>query len=425
VPVQNYESLRRYLETQRPVMFARTSGTTDLPKLIPVFSSTLAGLRRRQSLATLSVYETCPEAFAGKMLALASPAVEGRLPSGIPFGSASGYLYETMPALARRKYVIPKETFAIEDHETKYRQILLLALAERNITLIAAANPSTLLKLSDVLRGLLGNETLTLKDVFTNLKAVVTWTGGSAGFALRRLKAELPESVPIMEMGYLASEVFGTVPVGNGLEAPTLQDHFFEFVEKDAYERGESIARTLDELEEGREYYVLVTTAAGLYRYFMNDILRVTGRFENTPTLAFVQKGKGVTSITGEKLYESQVLQAMRLVEIDLDLTARFFVLLADAEGAFYRLLVEASPAPPEPSTLAEALDRRLSELNLEYGVKRASGRLLPPIANLLRSGAGEAYKKLCLDRGQREAQFKTLALQYAGEFSFPWSSWA
>jgi hypothetical protein len=330
-----------------------------------------------------------------------------------------------MPALARRKYVIPKETFAIADYESKYRQIVRLALAEKNITLIAAANPSTLLKLADVLRSLLGNENVTLKDVFTNVKAVVTWTGGSAGFALRRLKAELPGKVQVMEMGYLASEVFGTVPLGNGLEAPTLQDHFFEFVEKEAYERGESNFLTLEELEEGREYYVLVTTSAGLYRYFMNDILRVTGRFENTPTLAFVQKGKGVTSITGEKLYESQLLQAMRLVEADLGLSARFFVLLADAEGAFYRLLLEASSAPAEPSTLAHALDRRLSELNLEYGAKRASGRLLPPIANLLRGGAGEAYKKLCIGQGQREAQFKTLALQYAADFSFPWSSWA
>ena len=44
----------------------------------------------------------------------------------------------------------------------------------------------------------------------------------------------------------------------------------------------------------------------------MNDIVRVTGRLHATPLLAFVQKGKGVTSLTGEKLYESQVLEAVR-----------------------------------------------------------------------------------------------------------------
>ena len=39
-----------------------------------------------------------------------------------------------------------------------------------------------------------------------------------------------------------------------------------------------------------------------------------------------------------------------------------------------------------------------------------------------LEPGAGEAHKRFCIDHGQRENQFKTLALQYQDDFSFPYA---
>ena len=44
----------------------------------------------------------------------------------------------------------------------------------------------------------------------------------------------------------------------------------------------------------------------------MNDLLEVTGWFRRAPLLRFLQKGKGVTSLTGEKLYEAQAIDAVR-----------------------------------------------------------------------------------------------------------------
>ena len=88
--------------------------------------------------------------------------------------------------------------------------------------------------------------------------------------------------------------------------------HFFEFVERDLWDRGEPKFLTLDGIRKGIDYYIVVTTPSGLYRYFINDLVRVSGYLHKTPLLKFVQKGKGVTNITGEKLYESQVLTAVR-----------------------------------------------------------------------------------------------------------------
>ena len=90
-----------------------------------------------------------------------------------------------------------------------------------------------------------------------------------------------------------------------------MHENFFEFVEKSLWEAGEPVFLSLDEIEEGEQYYVFTTTQGGLYRYDIDDIIEVTGRFNETPTIRFVQKGKGITNLTGEKLYESQLIQAI------------------------------------------------------------------------------------------------------------------
>ena len=166
---------------------------------------------------------------------------------------------------------------------------------------------------------------------------------------------------------------------------------------------------------------MVVTTASGLYRYFMNDLVMVDGRYAATPLLRFVQKGRGVTSITGEKLYEGQVIDAMR--ELEPSHHAVFYLLLADESASRYRLFLECAPAC-DPSTLADALDTALARRNLEYRDKRASGRLDMPEIVPLRPGAGDAYKQDALARGQREGQFKFLALQYRRECDFDFSEW-
>jgi hypothetical protein len=475
VPVQTYESLRGYVEAQertgrpcltreRPVLYAQTSGTTGAPKYLPLTPTGLTLQGRAQRLSAYLQYQVAPEAYAGRLLAIVSPAVEGYLPGGTPFGSASGHLYASMPRLLRGKYVLPPEVFTIPDHALKYLVILRLALAEPNITAMGAANPSTFLQLLTTLRAcraelladlehegfrragelapavrraigarlrcaparrtqlrrLLAQGPVGFAELWPHLRLVTTWTGGSCGIALERLRAALPVEAQVVELGYLASEVRGTVTVGARAGLPALREVFFEFVETTRWDAGQAVFLTLDQLRIGHEYYVLITTPSGLYRYFMNDIVRVTGRFEATPTLAFVQKGKGVTSITGEKLYESQAIDAVRAVEKDLGVSSRFFLLLADVERARYRLLLETDPlCAPDPAAFAASVDRGLGERNLEYRQKRASGRLAPLVMLPLREGFADGFKAWCVERGQREGQFKTIALQYASDVAF------
>jgi sterol desaturase/sphingolipid hydroxylase (fatty acid hydroxylase superfamily) len=478
VPVHTYEDLRPFIEEQErtkqpvlsaefPVMYNQTSGTTGLPKYIPILSTTLKHTKRNQNIFSYIQYRTTREGFYGKLLGLVSPAIEGYLPSGSPYGSASGLIYKNMPKLAQSKYVLPYEVFEINDYSIKYYIIIRLALAEKNITYLGSANPSTFLRmleiikthkgelLNDIRKGtvkyidaidtaiaakvknvlkpnqqradeletiLQQDDHITFAKLWPYLKILTTWTGGSCGIALSKVKTLLPEDTTIFELGYLSSETRGTITIdGNTNEGVlTFQNVFFEFVDKEKWENQTKDFLTIDQLTRGNEYYIFVTTDSGLYRYHMNDIVKVTGFFEQTPTVQFVQKGKGVTNITGEKLYESQVLSAITEVEKQYGFSSVFYQVLANEEAHVYEVYLEAGSKPTvDASALAFAIDKTLSTINLEYASKRAGERLKPLQLYFLTPGAFEKYKQNCLDKGQKEGQFKTVALLTKNDFPF------
>ncbi len=468
VPVQTYETLRPYIDEQRrtgarslttesPLFYAQTSGTTGQPKYIPITPSMLAMERAEQRLFSYLQFRACPQAFAGKALGIMGAAVEGHLDSGHVVGSVSGHLYQSLPRMVRSRFVVPPEALGVADYDLKYLIILTLALGEPYITYLGSPNPTTFLRLLDVLnarRDLLlksletgeldaldGLETslregiarrlkpdparaarlrrlsaLTFATVWPDIRLVTTWTGGSCGVALAAVREKLPPAAVVMELGYQSSECRGTIALSaetlDGL--PPLHHHFFEFVEPASWDGGNPEFLGLEQLEMGKRYYVLFSTAAGLYRYFMNDLVEVGGFFRRTPLLRFVQKGKGVTSLTGEKLYESQSIEAVRNISDRYGLATTFFVLVADEDATAYTLFIEVGEKwGLDAQAIAAAVDRRLGELNIEYHSKRKSGRLGALTVVWLKQGAAEAYKAACVRGGQRETQFKPAVLQY------------
>lgn len=474
VPVQDYEKLRPYIDEQRrtgkpaltaesPLFYAQTSGSTGTPKYIPITPAMLALHKREQALFSYLQFRACPRAFEGKAWGIMGASVEGRLDTGHVVGSVSGHLYRSLPRAIQSRFVIPPDVSSIAEYDLKYLVILRLALNEPAITYIGSPNPSTFLRLLDLLNdrrdvllrsletgrfealdsldpslrdsisrrlkplpaiaaGLRGQAELTFANVWPGIRLLTTWTGGSCGIALGRLRAKLPASAAVMELGYQSTECRGSMALS--LEAagglPPLDHHFFEFVEQAHWDDGRPDFLTLDQLEVGKRYYVLITTASGLYRYFMNDLIDVTGFFHNTPLLRFVQKGKGVTSLTGEKLYEAQAIESVCGVESRYGLTSSFFLMVADEQASRYHLFVEpADGSPPDTQAIAEAVDRRLGELNIEYHGKRTSGRLGPLDVLWLKRGTGEAYKTACVRAGQREGQYKPAVLQYRRDLRF------
>ncbi len=480
VPVNDYEDLREVIVEQQvsgrpvlsceaPVHYARTSGTTAEPKDIPITPSGLRDYRRQQRITTALQYRACPAAFRGRIFAIVGAAEEGKTRFGKRYGSASGLIHRYTPALFRHRYVVPPEVMTLEDHTLKYLLMLRLALACTDISYMGAANPSTFLRLmelfqehqasliSDIkcgtftwsdripdgirnavahrmhpdprraaeLRAMCAqSDEIGLSALWPNVRMLVTWGGASAGLALAAVRQGLHARVCVFELGYVASEFRGTITLdarSNG-GLPTLDSVFFEFIDVEAQcsEHETPVCLRLHELELAGRYYLLVTSASGLYRYFINDIVEVTGFYRATPLLRFLQKGRGVTNLTGEKLHETHVVESLQSVTERHGIKPRFMLMVAQHQPAGYTLYLEPEGAGDMDSTVVRGdIEQHLNTVNIEYGQKRDSGRLAALRVCIVGHGTGEAFKASRIAAGQKEAQYKPPLLIYRDDLEF------
>ena len=466
VPVATFEHLQPYINRQRrdgsaaltqadPIYFNRTSGTTGTPKDVPVTPTTLLEIKQTSQLnAYILAYQS--NALRYKVFAIGGPVVEDETERGIPIGSASGLLYRRQSSFVSSKYILPPEVFSIENMELRYLTWAILGVRERFVSAIVAANPSTFLRLCSLinsqrevivksivdrklpvtaaglpiprthrdrlseLKSLFDTSaSLTFTQIWPELQGAIVWGGGSCGFALEKLSTLLPSKCRYIELGYLSSEFRGTINIdlSENVCIPPLHHTFFEFVEQDDWENKVQNFLLLHELELGKRYYIFATTASGLYRYDINDIVRISGFVHETPALEFVQKGRGTTNITGEKVTEYQVLLCMQHLQEKYGLRPEFFIALADELATQYILYIESKPTT-DAALLATAFDTKLQELNVEYLSKRKSQRLAPTIVRWLPLGTKDEFHKKCVADGQRDSQFKYPHLLYLHQFN-------
>jgi hypothetical protein len=485
VPIASYEDLEPYIKAEMsgqpnqltkdpPVLFTTTSGTTGARKYIPM---TREGKRAKSHLTWLwlcGLYRDHPGIVGGRILSVVSPEVESHAPSGVPCGAESGHAYRTMPGPVRSMYTAPYGVFAIEDYEAKYYTLLRLA-AGQDISLIATVNPSTIVLLADRLAshtepiirdvrdGSLSSDVAVPAELRTalhlrpdperarrleraaasaggklrpglawpKLAAVGCWKGGTVGAYLARFGELFPQGPPVRDLGYYATELRGSVPLRDEGDAgvTAVGTNVLEF-----YPAGEDRAPegrellTLDQLEVGQRYFVFVTNASGLYRYEMNDIVEVPEYYGRTPLIRFIQKGKGVVSFTGEKLYEVQVIAAVEQALASLRGRYHFIAAVAElVDGTVPRLVFliefDGGIADHDGSALVDRLDAALGDQNEEYQTKRKSLRYGAPIIRVIRSGEFDRYRRRMVESGQRaDGQFKVLRLtsdtSFAAEFA-------
>jgi hypothetical protein len=485
VPLSSYEDLEPYITAEMqgrpnqltkepPVLFTTTSGTTGSRKYIPM---TREGKRAKSHLTWLwlcGLYRDHPGVAGGRILSVVSPEVEGHAPSGVPVGAESGHAYRTMPGPVRSIYTAPYGVFAIEDYEAKYYTLLRLA-AGQNISCIATVNPSTIVLLADRLArhgesiirdvrdGTLSADLPVPQELrsslhlrpdperarhleqaaargggelrpglaWPELAAIGCWKGGTVGAYLAKFDTYFPQRPPIRDLGYYATELRGSVPLSDDGDAGTtaVGTNVLEFhpAAEDRAPEGSELLR-LEQLEVGQRYFVYVTNASGLYRYEMNDIVEVAGHDHQTPLIRFIQKGKGVVSFTGEKLYEVQVIAAVDKALAALRGRYNFIAAVAElVDGTIPRLLFLIEFDEPvtdqDGSALVDRLDAALGEENDEYLTKRRSLRYGAPVVRGVRPGEFDGYRRRMVESGQRaDGQFKVLRLtsdtSFAAEFT-------
>ncbi|MCK9463400.1 MAG: GH3 auxin-responsive promoter family protein [Proteobacteria bacterium] len=471
VPVRDYEGHRPYVERHakgeegvlfpgKPLMYTRTSGTTALPKLIPIspynFERTI---KNRGKLWLYGLSRHFPGIYSGQDFTIVSPAVEGITEGGTPYGSLSGLIYKNIPEFVKLVHTVPYDVITIKDYDAKAYCLLRLGVPA-DVTAIFTGNPATVLNLAtkadlwkeEIIRDVRDGALRPGLDIephirraieerlspcaerareldriassaggfrpaayWPNLKLVHTWTNGNCALVLPKLRPWFREGTPVLDFGYIASEITAADlidPATNG-SLLALLSGFYEFSrveEEDAADRRFLMAH---ELEVGARYYVYVTTFSGLFRYDMNDIVEVVGAHNRGPILKFLFKGKGVTSIQGEKVSEAQFIEAVRRAAEKSAVRCDFFVGYANPERDLYELYVEllGETDAADRARFGAAVDAMLREINVEYDAKRHSERLKPIEVIPLGAEAFQRYRALRLAEGAHEGQLKWLHL--------------
>src|SRR5207237_2397556 len=94
------------------------------------------------------------------------------------------------------------------------------------------------------------------------------WTGGSVSAYLRHYPRYYGD-MPVRDVGLIASEGRMTIPVGDATPSGVLDitTHYFEFIPQDEIDSAHPTVLSAHEVEEGKLYFIIPTTACGLYRY--------------------------------------------------------------------------------------------------------------------------------------------------------------
>ena len=135
-----------------------------------------------------------------------------------------------------------------------------------------------------------------------------------------------------------------TIPLQDSSRAGVLDfyHHYFEFIPVEEHDSKRPTVLEAHELIEGRDYFILLTTSGGLYRYNIQDVVRCVGFEGQAPLLEFLSKGKSFSNLTGEKISEHQVIEAVQRSFRELGLAIDTFTLAPVMEEMpRYVLLIE------------------------------------------------------------------------------------
>jgi hypothetical protein len=437
-----------------------TSGTTNRPKTIPVTPEALVDHRQGWTIWGIQAFDAHPEMLRDGLrpiLQIASDWCESFTPAGIPCGAITGLTAHMQNRLVRTQYCMPAVASAIKDIESKYYTALRFSI-HRNLGTIIAANPSTILAIArlgdreketlirDLADGTLDRKwdipreirrqlhrktrrrrrktaqaldriasehgRLLPRDYWPGLQFLSNWTGGTMRAYLRGYPEFFGET-PVRDVGLIASEGRMTIPIEDGTAAGVLDigHNYFEFIPEDQGDSQQPETVEATDLLEGRNYFIVLSTAGGLYRYNISDLVRCTGYYGRAPMLEFLNKGAHYSSLTGEKISEHQVIAAVEEAGRAAGLRLKSYLLAPIwDEPPYYALLIEEDDLAEAlaADALAAAVERELRRQNVEYVAKRDSLRLGPVRILPIPSGSWAEFQRRRLARsGGTVEQYK------------------
>ncbi len=378
IPIRDYEGLKPYVEKMLegkadilwkgiPEYFAKTSGTTSGTKYIPISKESKYTHFTSARNATLSyVHETGNASFLDGNLIFLSGSPELDVTAGIKTGRLSGISNHLVPGYLRTNQKPSYATNCIEDWEDKLEKIIDETL-EVNMTLISGIPPWAQMYF-DRIQARTGKK---IKDVFPNFSVFVY---GGVNFEPYRAKLfdSIGKKIDSIET-YPASEGFIAYQDSQHAEGMLLllnSGIFYEFIPTEEYFNEKPTRLSIEEVELGKNYAVIINSNAGLWGYSIGDTVKFVSK--KPYRLVVTGRIKHFISAFGEHVIGEEVEKAMKFTmqkfpEVEL---VEFTVApqVAPADGLpHHEWLIAFANEPADKEAFRLELDKNLRELNVYY----------------------------------------------------------
>jgi hypothetical protein len=386
VPVQNYDTLKPYIERmlngEQNVLwpseikwFAKSSGTTsDRSKFIPVSEESLEECHFKGGKDMLAIYcNNRPDAkmFTGKSLVLGGSHQINQLSPDSFYGDLSAVIIKNLPIWAEMMRT-PDMSIALMDNYEEKIEKMARATMEVNVTNIAGVPTWTIVLAKRILE-LTGKNNL--MEVWPNLELYVH---GAVKFEpyYDQFKALIPNENMYYLETYNASEgFFGIQDQSVEKDLLLMLDYgiYYEFIPMEYFDDENPKTISLHEAELDKNYAIVISTNAGLWRYVIGDTvkftslspyrIKITGR-----TKHFINAfGEEVIIDNAEKALIKACTETSAAIK---DYTACPIYFKGDDVGG-HEWIIEFEKQPTELSHFIEVLDCTLREVNSDYDAKR------------------------------------------------------
>ncbi|MEE1947139.1 GH3 auxin-responsive promoter family protein [Pedobacter sp. KR3-3] len=420
VPIQNYDTLKPYIERmlkgEQNVLwpseikwFAKSSGTTsDRSKFIPVSEEALEECHFKGGKDMISIYcnnRPNTQMFTGKGLVLGGSHQINQLCDDIHYGDLSAVLIKNLPMWAEY-YRTPDISIALMDNYEEKMDKMAEATIKENVTNISGVPTWTIVLAKKVLE-LTGKSNLL--EVWPNLEL---YFHGAVNFTPYR--EQFKELIPSPDMYYLetynASEgFFGIQDQDNSEELLLMLDYgiFYEFLPLENLEDENPKTLSLEQVELHKNYAIIISTNAGLWRYLIGDTIQFTSL--SPFRIKITGRTKHFINAFGEELIidnaENALTKACSLTAAKIKDYTACPIYFKGEEAGGHEWIIEFETQPQDFEQFVDVLDQTLREVNSDYDAKRFKDMALrrPKVHN---APADTFYKWLKV-RGKLGGQHK------------------
>jgi hypothetical protein len=392
IPLQNYESLHKDIQRikngEQNILwpteikwFAKSSGTTTgKSKFIPVSKESLIDCHYKGGKDLLAIYHNnhpTSKLILGKTLVIGGSGEINKVNKSSYAGDLSAIIMKNFPLWVEQRRV-PKLSVALLDNWEEKIEQMVKSTSKEDVSNISGVPSWTLVFLKKILEF---NGKNSINDMWPNLELYM-----HGGVNFEPYKSQFQGLFPNQELNYYenynASEgFFGIQDQSKQQEMLLMLDYgiFYEFIEVAELENNYPKTITLEEVELNKNYAIVITTNAGLWRYLIGDTVKFTSL--NPFRIKVTGRTKHFINAFGEELIVENVEQALmntckasNAVINEFTVAPQYF---SNSSTGKHQWIIEFEVQPNNLQDFSELLDAELKMLNSDYEAKRFNDMVL------------------------------------------------